>query len=123
MAGNNRRGGILYLTVDGELWEAKGDFSYNLGHPKREAIIGSHSVHDYKETVQVPYIEGAITNSKNIDLERLATLEDVTVTLEEPTGKSIVGNRMWFAGEGTPTTGEGEIPIRFECSQPLEEIS
>ena len=41
----------------------RGTFTYHLGIPKREAVIGPDRVHGYKEMPQVAYIEGAITES------------------------------------------------------------
>jgi uncharacterized Fe-S center protein len=122
MATGNRRAGIIYLRVDGELQEAKGSFSYNLGNPKRDAIIGSDGVHGYKETVQVAFIEGAVTDAQTLNLGALTQLDGVTVHLELNNGKTIVLSNAWFAGEGTPSTEEAEIPIRFESKNKAQEV-
>ena len=42
---NRRVGGILEVKIDGTLFSAKGEFTYNLGTPKREAVVGADSVH------------------------------------------------------------------------------
>lgn len=120
--GGNRRAGIIYLKIDGALQEAKGSFSYNLGHPKRDGIVGADGIHGYKETPQIPFIEGAITDSSQINLEKLVLLDEVTVHLELNNGKTVVLSNAWFAGEGTPTTEEAEIPVRFESRKPGQEI-
>lgn len=114
MASANRRAGKIFFKIDGELQEAKGEFTYNLGQPKREGIIGSDSIHGYKETPQIPFIEGAITDRTSLDLARLCQLDDVTVTLELNNAKTIVLRNAWFAGDGTGKTGEAEIAVRFE---------
>lgn len=111
---NNRRAGRVYLKVDGTQYDAKGDFSYNLGNDKREAIVGADGIHGYKETPQVAFIEGAITDAPELDLDKLTQADNITVTLELVTGKTIVLANAWFAGEGGVTTGEGEIAVRFE---------
>ena len=116
MAGNNRRAGRIFLKIDGGMQDAKGSFSYNLGTPKREAIVGADRVHGYKETPQVAYIEGAITDRGDLNLEALAGQDGVTVTLELTNGKTIVLAEAWFAGEGTVTTEEGEIAVRWESA-------
>ena len=95
-----RRAGIIYLKFDGQLQEAKGNFSYNLGAHKREAMMGADRVQGFKEVVQVAFIEGEITDSPDLDLEKLVNLEDVTVTLELANGKVIVLRESWFAGDG-----------------------
>lgn len=111
---NNRRAGRVYLKVDGTQYDAKGDFSYNLGNDKREAIVGADGIHGYKETPQVAFIEGAITDAPELDLDKLTQADNITVTLELVTGKTIVLANAWFASEGGVTTGEGEIAVRFE---------
>lgn len=118
---NNRRAGTIYVRVDGERIEAKGSFSYSLGLPKRDAIIGSDGVHGFSETAQVAFIEGATTNHRDLDLEKLFLQDGVTVTLEEANGKVVSLSDAWFAGEGTVATEEGEIAVRWESSLPATE--
>ena len=86
---NNRRAGIIYVKVDGRQYDAKGAYTYNLGKPKRDAIIGADGVHGYKETPQVAFIEGAVTDSDELDLATLVTADNVTVTLELNNGKVV----------------------------------
>ena len=74
---NNRRAGIIYVKVDGKQYDAKGAYTYNLGKPKRDAIIGADGVHGYKETPQVAFIEGAVTDSDELDLATLVTADNV----------------------------------------------
>lgn len=109
-----RRGGIIQVQVNGEVYRAKGSFSYNLGRPKRESIIGSDSVHGYKETPQPAFIEGEITDGQELDLDALVTLKDATVTLDLAIGKMIVMHESFYAGEGTGNTDEGNIGFRVE---------
>ena len=118
---NNRRAGRVYLKIDGALHDAKGSFSYNLGRDKRDGIVGADGIHGYKETPQIPYIEGAITDRGDLDLDALARQDNVTVTLELVNGKTIVLANAWYAGEGTVTTGEAEIAVRWESRSPAVE--
>lgn len=118
---NNRRAGRIYFRVDGVQYDAKGEFTYNLGQDKREAIVGADGVHGYKETPQVAFVEGAITDSADLDLDALSLSDNVTVTLELVTGKTIVLANAWFAGEGSVKTGEAEISVRFESRKPAME--
>ena len=111
---NNRRAGRIFVKVDGKQYDAKGDFSYSLGLPKREAIVGADGVHGYKETPQVSFIEGAFTDSTDLDLATLQQIDNATVTLELANGKIVVLSNAWYASEGNVSTGEGEIPARFE---------
>ena len=114
MAGNNRVGGIISLKIDGDMHFAKGDFTYNLGLPKKEGVVGSDRVHGYKEVPQIPFIEGEITDRQEMSLEALMSINDSTITLELANGKVIALREAWNAAEGTGNTGEGNIGVRFE---------
>lgn len=119
---DQRRAGLIQLQISGEIQDAKGSFSYNLGRPKRETLVGSDGVHGFKETPQVAFVEGAITDRGNLDVAALATGRDLTVTLSLGNGKVIVLRDAWFAGEGTASSEEAEIPVRWEGAN-AEEIS
>jgi len=110
-----RRGGIISLTLSGEILDAKGNFSYNLGQPMREGIVGSDRVHGYSEKPQIPFVEGEITDRFDLDLKNsLFALTDGTITLQVGNGKTVVLRGAWFAGEGNVQTEEGNIAVRFE---------
>lgn len=117
-----RKGGIIQVQVDGVMHDAKGEFTYNLGRPKREAVIGADAVHGFKEMPQAAFIEGKFTDRGSLDLNALVTLQDATVTLTTANGKVIVLRGAWYAGEGTVSTDEGEIAVKFEGTT-AEEVS
>lgn len=108
-----RVGGIIEVKVDGSLYSAKGSWTYNLGKPKRDLVIGSDAVHGYKELPQEPFIEGVITDSGDLSLSALVLTKDATVTLSLANGKVIVLREAVFTGDGNGTTEEGEISAKF----------
>lgn len=112
---SNRRGGIIFLKVDGNQYDAKGNFSYNIGTPMREANVGADRVHGYTEKPQAPFVEGEITDSFDLDLRALQQVDGATLTLELANGKVILLENAWFAGDGTGQTEEGNIAVRFEA--------
>lgn len=114
MAGKNRIGGMISLKINGDMYFAKGNFTYNLGEPKKEGVVGSDRVHGYTEKPQIPFIEGEITDRNELNLKDLVTLVDATVTLELANGKVIMLREGWYAGEGTGNTDEGNIALRIE---------
>lgn len=122
MADKNRRAGLIWVQVDGRRLEAKGDFTIGAGQPLRNAIIGSDGVHGYTETAQVAYIEGATTDSADLDTVALRNATNLTVTLELNNGKTWVLEEAWYAGEGAMTTGESELPVRFESRYAATEM-
>lgn len=109
-----RRGGMIQVQFNGELVQAKGNWTYNLGRPMRETIVGADAIHGYKETPQPAFIEGEITDLETLNLAQLVSLTDATITLTLGNGKVIVLRDAWFAGEGTGNTEEGNIAVRFE---------
>ena len=110
----NRVAGAIFFLIDGVQQNAKGSFSYNLGQPKRDPIIGSDlTVHGYRETGQAPMIEGVITDRQNLNVMDLLNLRDATVTLELANGKSIVQRGSFYSHEGGITTEEAEIPVQL----------
>lgn len=110
----NRLAGLLEVQVNGTLLQAKGNWTYNLGANKREAIVGSDKVHGFKEMPQVPYIEGEVTDASSLDVEELLRTDDATITLKLANGKVIVLRNAWYAADGTVGTEEANIQIRFE---------
>lgn len=117
-----RRGGIIQFKMNGELQDAKGNFTYNLGRPKREAVVGSSGVQGFKETPQVPFIEGEITDRGTLDLATLVEMVDAEITLELANGKVFTLSGAYFAADGTANTEEGNIAVRFE-GEFAEEVS
>lgn len=110
----NRRAGTIYFKVNGVRQEAKGDYSYHLGVPKRTAIVGADGIHGYTEEVQPPYIEGEITDRQSLDVKAFQTIDGAQVTLELANGKVIALRDAWYAGDGKVSTKEANIAVRFE---------
>lgn len=108
------KGGIAYVKVNGSLLKAVGAFTYNLGNPKREALLGSDGVHGYSEKPQTPYIAGEIRDDPDMDVAALQATTDATVTLELNNGKVITLRNAWYAGEGTGNSEEAKFDFRFE---------
>ncbi len=111
---SQRKGGIIQVAANGVLYDCKGAFDYNLGRAKRESIVGSDRVHGFKETPQVPYIEGKVTDRASLDLNALLVMENATITLTLANGKTVVLGGAIYAADGKVNTEEGEIEVRFE---------
>lgn len=109
-----RRAGIIQVQVQGEIMDAKGNFSYNLGREKRESIVGADRIHGFKAMPQPGFIEGEITDRQTLDLDKLVSATDVTVVLSLANGKAIVLSEGFFAGEGTGNSEDANIQVRWE---------
>ena len=114
MPGKNRVSGVAYFRVGGVQHSVIGSFTYNLGSPKREALVGQDRVHGYKETPQVAYIEGECRDASDLDVKAMQALDNETVTLELANGKTILLHNAWYAADGTVGTEEANIQHRWE---------
>lgn len=119
---SDRIGGIIRVKRNGVQLKAKGSWSYNLGIPKKETVVGADGIHGHKATIQPAFIEGEITDTKDLSLADLASIENETITIELYNGKVIVLPNAVFTGEGTGQTEEGNISVRFEAAS-AEEVS
>lgn len=119
---NQRIAGVAYLKVDGRQYETQGEFTINRGHPMREGVIGTNRVVGFRETPQIPSIEGSLTLTPELSLVFVTNIRDSVVTVEAPNGAQFVLRDAYFAGEGTYSTEDGSIAARFEGSR-MEEIT
>lgn len=108
------RAGTITFKVNGEVQDAKGSFTYNLGVDLKKMIAGADRVHGAYSAVQVPFIEGLLTDDGSFDVAAMMAMEDGTVTIDLANGKTIALYNACFAGEGNVTTEQGEISCRWE---------
>lgn len=108
------RFGIIQFQVNGEVFRAKGNFSYNVGGEARETVMGADAIHGYKVTRVPGFIEGEITDSPELSLYDLKHIADATVTLSLENGKMFVLREATQVGEADGNSEEGNIGVRFE---------
>jgi hypothetical protein len=113
---SERRGGIIQLTVDGELFDCKGSFTANLGGDLNEMIVGSSGVTGHTSKPQPAFIEGLLTDRGGLSVKRLIAITSATVHLKLATGKVFVLTEAVYTGDGNITTDEGEINVKFSSS-------
>ena len=109
--------GILYLKVNGEQLYARGDFTYNVAGIKRETHKGVDGHFGYTESPTVAYIEGELSNHKELDTRYVANITDATLTLELDIGKTIILYDAAQVGNGDVNATKGTMKIRFEGSE------
>jgi len=107
----NRIGGMLSLTVDGNLYEARGNFRVTPGTVKREGVAGQDRVHGYTETPIVPQIQGDISIGNQLSLEQLEQITDSTIQVQLANGVTYVLVQGWTKSAFEIDTVEG----KFEC--------
>lgn len=111
----SRRGGFYAVDIDGVQQDCTGVCTYNLGAPKRKAVMGSRlKPVGYTEEGQAPYVETEVLDRADLDLKALSVGKDLTVTVSLANGKSVVLLHAWYAGDGDATTEMGGIKSRWE---------
>lgn len=109
-----RIGGVVYLRVNDKLHTlGDGEVSMNAGGLKREAVLSSSGVAGFSAKPQVPYCEGEILCTKELDIEALGKTEDADVTVELYNGKTFALYNAYWASEGE-LTSDGKLKFRFE---------
>lgn len=109
-----RLSGTIQFQVDGVPYNVVGAFTYNLGLPMREALVGHDGTHGYKEVPKVAFIEGEIRDQPGLDVAALQSITNATVTLTLAVGKLITLRGAWYASEGDVGTEDANIAVRFE---------
>ena len=116
-----RVSGTLFVKIDGVQRQAMGDWTYNLGFPKKEMVVGADEIHGYMERPQVAYAEGEIRDQSELSVGELRQITDGTITLELANGKHIVLRNCIEASDGTVGTEAANVGVRFESMAEGEE--
>ena len=61
-----------------------------------------------------PFVEGEITDQRDLVLSDFVNLVNTTITLELANGKVFTLRNAWYAADGNVQTEEGNIQVRFE---------
>jgi len=109
------RAGIFYLKINGRMVATtEGEFTCNLGLPKWTAEkTGAGAVAGFSAEAQVPYCEGEIYVTPDIDVKQMLTTKDATVVIEFTDGRTFILSESCYTGEGEFTT-KGRLKVRFE---------
>lgn len=112
--------GTIYLTVDGETQNCEGEFEYNLGTPKREALVGSDRYHGYKEEPQAAFVKGNLRRTKGFDIAAFQNKDGVDLQLRIATGETFVFADGFVGGEGTVNTGTALFAFEFYAEKGVQ---
>lgn len=112
MAGSVRAG-LRSLRINGVVYRAVDECTYNLGGIKRDELVGQDAFHGFKETPVAPFCEVGLRDDDSLDVAALKALEGAAIILDLRNGKSIVFTRAAFAGDGQQTTQESVITAKF----------
>src|SRR5262245_20956685 len=109
-----RFAGIAFLSVDGNQYQLRGNFTVSPSPVERTMIAGQDGVHGYQELPRVPFIEGDISTTRGLALEDLDGATDVNVTAQLANGwqYSLIGATCKAALEANDR--DGQVRVRWE---------
>lgn len=114
MASPNRIGGIMSLRVDGNQYEARGNFQVTPGTVKRTGVAGQDYVHGYIEEPIVPQIKGDISIGNSLSVEDLEAITDSTVQVALANGRTYVLIDAWTTAAFVIDAHDGKVEVTFE---------
>lgn len=120
MASPNRIGGILSLRVDGNQYEARGNFQVTPGTVKRTGVAGQDGVHGFIEEPLVPQIKGDLSIGNQLSLEALEAITQSTVQVQLANGRAYVLSDAWVTAAFVIDAHDGKVEVTFEgisCSE------
>jgi hypothetical protein len=100
----------------------RGNFTVSPSPVERTMLAGQDYVHGYQELPRVPWIEGDISSTPDVNMEDLDGMIDVTVTAELNNGKVYVLKQACCKAALENNTREGQFRVRWEGTT-CEEIS
>jgi hypothetical protein len=116
-------GGIATLYVDGATFQVRGDFTYRAHTINRETVTGVDAVHGFKESPTAGFIAASISDLGSLTQAQLNKMVDVTVVAELNNGKRVTGRNMWQVGELETNAVEGQLTVRWEGAEVIEEAA
>lgn len=113
MAG--RIGGILYLTIDGVPYSARGNFTVMPSSVKREGVAGQTQVDGYTEMPVVPGVKGDISTIPGLSLTALQSITKSVLTIALANGSTFVLSGAFSKPPFEIDTAEGKVNVDFGC--------
>jgi hypothetical protein len=106
--------GIAFLQVGGNQLRLRGNFTVSPSPVERTMIAGQDGVHGYQELPRVPYIEGDISTTPDMQLESLDGMTDVNVVAQLANGftYSLISATCKSGLEAN--TRDGQVRVRWE---------
>jgi hypothetical protein len=114
MVAPNRIGGVLSLTIDGKLFEARGNFQVTPGTVKRTGVAGQDGVHGYIEENIVPQIKGDISIGNELSLTALEAVTNSTAQVSLANGVTYVLSQCWTTSAFVIDAHDGKVEITLE---------
>lgn len=115
-----RRGGIVFLSINGIQYDVKGVATYEIVGLERADVVGQDGIHGYSERPVAATLKLALTDVGTLDLKELALISDATIALQLANSKTISFRDAWGTGNWQAESSEGEITAEFHAKSAQE---
>lgn len=109
-----RFAGIAFVSVDGNQYALRGNFTVSPSVVERTMIAGQDGIHGYQELPRVPYIEGDLSTVQELNLEDLEAQVDSTVVAQLANGKQYTLINASCKANLEANTRDGQVRVRWE---------
>jgi Phage tail tube protein len=109
-----RFAGIAFVSVDGQQYSLRGNFTVSPSAVERTMIAGQDGVHGYQELPRVPYIEGDLSTVAGLGLEDLEAQTDSTVVAQLANGRQYTLVNATCKAGFEANTRDGQVRVRWE---------
>ena len=110
----NRIGGTLSLSYDGNILEARGNFTVTGPSVKREGVAGLDGVHGFVEVPIVPSIKGDCSIGNQLSIVQLEAVTNATVLISLANGMSYMLSNAWVTSAFSIDGHEGKVGVEFQ---------
>lgn len=106
--------GVAFLIVAGNQLRLRGNFTVSPSPVERTMIAGQDGVHGFQELPRVPYIEGDLSTTPDLQLEQLDGMTDVTVVAQLANGWQYTLISATCKAALEANTRDGQVRVRWE---------
>lgn len=109
-----RKAGVCYCKLDGEMLNLEGSISISPAQNVREAIVGSTGVIGYRETPRAPTVEVTAYPESRAMIQKLLESTNMTVTAEMANSQLVyVLSEAFVSGEPSFDGEAGTCTVTF----------
>jgi hypothetical protein len=105
---------IAFVSVDGEQYALRGNFTVSPSAVERTMIAGQDGVHGYQELPRVPYIEGDLSTIPGLNLQDLEVQTDATAVAQLANGMQYTLVQASCRAGFEANTRDGKVRVRWE---------
>ena len=111
---SKRIAGVCYFKVGGTQYSIAGDCTVSPEDFERESLSGLSGTVGFKESPTPPSIEVEMFTENEVDITKIAAIDDDTVTAELANGQVWALRNAWKVGRSDMSANEGKMTVKFE---------